>query len=249
MKQKPIVLLILILSASLQLQAHSQQEADSVYQTKNYVKAAAMYEEMLKKEQSAELYYNLAGAYFRMENLPKAILNYERAYRLAPADEDIRFNLEVCRNRITDHFGSKREMFFTTFARDITASRSYRQWGAYALCFFALTLLLTGIYAFGQRVWLRKTGFFAACATLLLTIVCNITMWIQYRDFHHVQKGVVFKATQVYASPTENSKKVMELHEGTTVILMEDGIEKGWQQVEMPDGTKGWIPPTNIEKV
>lgn len=238
-----------MLSASLQLSAQTKQEADSAFRAKNYVKAASIYEALLKKAPRADLYYNLAGTYFRMENLPKAILNYERAHRLDPSDEDIRFNLELCQNRITDRFGNKSEMFFTTFARDLVAGRSYRQWGACALIWFALTFVLAGLYLFGQRVWIRKTGFFAASATLLLTIACNLFMWIQYRDFHHVQKGVVFTSTQMHASPTPNSKKLYELHEGTTLKLLEGGTEGKWLQVELPDGTSGWIDQAAIEKV
>lgn len=249
MRYRKIMLLLLVLSASLRLPAQSKQEADSAYQAKDYVRAASIYEALLKKEPQADIYYNLAGAYFRMENLPKAILNYERAYRLNPSDEDTRFNLELCRNRITDHFGNKGEMFFTTFARDFITSRSYRQWGACALLMFAMTFILVGLYIFGQRIWLKKTGFFAASATLLLTILCNVFMWVQYKSFQYERKGVVFTSTPVYASPSPNSKKLYELHEGTTLKLLEDGIEKNWLQVELPDGTNGWIAPSAIERV
>jgi len=243
------MLLLLVLSAPLRLSAQSRQEADSAYQAKNYVEAASIYEALLKKEPQADTYYNLAGAYFRMENLPKAILNYERAYRLDPSDEDIRFNLELCRNRTTDRFGSKGEMFFTTFARNLVASRSYRQWGECALAMFALTFVWAGFYLFGQRLWVRKTGFFAASATLLLTLLCNLSMWMQYRSFHHERKAVVFKTTQMHASPTPNSKKLYELHEGTTLKLLEGGAEGKWLQAELPDGTSGWIDQSAIEKV
>ena len=44
-------------------------------------------------EYSLELYYNLANAYFKMENIGKAILYYNKALRIAPSQEDVLHNL------------------------------------------------------------------------------------------------------------------------------------------------------------
>jgi len=46
--------------------------------------------------------YNLANAYFKLGRLGPAILNYERALRLDPSDQDARDNLELARGQIRD---------------------------------------------------------------------------------------------------------------------------------------------------
>jgi len=247
MKRK-ILLLFVALAAALQVAARTKAEGDSAYARKDYAAAAAIYEEVLRKEPSAAVYYNLAGACFRMENLPEAILNYERAARLDPSDADTRFNLELCRHRIADRFGSNGDMFFVTWVKELADSRSYRQWGGYALLAFVLSLLFAGLYFFGPRLWLRKAGFFAGLLCLACMLVCNVLGYTRYRSFTYERKGVIFTPTKVHASPSRNARNLRELHEGTTVRLL-DGAERNWLRVELPDGTEGWIDRAAMKEV
>ncbi|MFQ5335568.1 MAG: tetratricopeptide repeat protein, partial [Flavobacteriales bacterium] len=43
--------------------------------------------------ESADLYYNMGNVAYKLGNNPLAILNYERAKKLKPADRDTYFNL------------------------------------------------------------------------------------------------------------------------------------------------------------
>jgi len=72
--------------------AITKNNADTEYQKGNYQQAIRDYEELLKNGASAEIYYNLGNAYYRTDNITKAVLNYERARLLSPGDEDINFN-------------------------------------------------------------------------------------------------------------------------------------------------------------
>ena len=75
--------------------AQKKQQADSAYAAGNYVEAARIYEESVKTGVSSDLYYNLGNAYYRLNDLPRAILNYERALRMEPANGDASYNLEL----------------------------------------------------------------------------------------------------------------------------------------------------------
>jgi len=46
---------------------------------------------------NGHLFFNLGNAYFRMNKLGKALLNYERARLLLPRDADLNFNLAHAR--------------------------------------------------------------------------------------------------------------------------------------------------------
>ena len=48
--------------------------------------------------ESSELYFNLGNAYYKTNSIGLAILNYERAKKLAPDDEDISANLKNCKS-------------------------------------------------------------------------------------------------------------------------------------------------------
>jgi tetratricopeptide (TPR) repeat protein len=94
-----LLAVISLISYLLPLTSHAitKAEADSAYVHDEYQKAIDGYETLLKKGVSAELYYNLGNAYYRTENITKAVLNYERALLLSPSDPDIRFNLQMAR--------------------------------------------------------------------------------------------------------------------------------------------------------
>lgn len=91
-KVAPVLLMMLMLS--LTAGAVTKADADSAYVHERYQQAIADYEALLKQGVSADLYYNLGNAYYRTDNMTKAILNYERALLLSPGDADIRFNLQ-----------------------------------------------------------------------------------------------------------------------------------------------------------
>src|ERR1051325_9538876 len=51
--------------------------ANEAYAKGNFVKAAEGYEQLIAQDyESAELYYNLGNAYYKLDNIGKAILNY-----------------------------------------------------------------------------------------------------------------------------------------------------------------------------
>ena len=51
---------------------------------------------------NGKLYYNIGNAYFRMNDLGMAILNYRRAETLIPGDTNLQHNLQYARSRRTD---------------------------------------------------------------------------------------------------------------------------------------------------
>ena len=62
------------------LSAITKQDADAEYSKGNYQQAIKDYEDLLKNGESAELYYNLGNAYYRTDNITRAVLSYERCF-------------------------------------------------------------------------------------------------------------------------------------------------------------------------
>ena len=74
------------------------QRANTAYNSGDYAQAETCYTRILEQGlYSASLYYNLANAHFKQNELGKALLYYNRALRLRPNDEDIRHNLEYAK--------------------------------------------------------------------------------------------------------------------------------------------------------
>ncbi|MEZ5083610.1 MAG: tetratricopeptide repeat protein [Bacteroidales bacterium] len=86
------------------------EEPDSLFFKANRAYANAYYSEAVDNYlmvvdagyESAGLYFNLGNAYFKLNDFPSAILYYEKAKKLDPNNEDIKFNLGVANSKIVD---------------------------------------------------------------------------------------------------------------------------------------------------
>ena len=229
--------------------AVTKAEADSSYVRGQYQQAIAQYEALLKQGASADLYYNLGNAYYRTENIPEAVLNYERALLLSPGDRDIRFNLQIARSKTFDKIVPESEMFFVTWYRSLVSMMSVDGWARTALVALALTIILLLVYLFSERIWLRKAGFFGGVALLLLFMGANIFAWQQKKDLLNRKGAIIFApSVTVKSTPAANGTDLFILHEGTKVVIT-DGSMKEWKEIRLADGKEGWIESKHIRVI
>jgi tetratricopeptide (TPR) repeat protein len=247
--KKVSAIVLLMLLAPMAANAATKAEADSSYVNGNYQKAITEYESLLKQGASAEIYYNLGNAYYRTENITRAVLNYERALLLSPGDSDIRFNLQIARSKTIDKIVPESEMFFVTWYRSLVNMMSVDGWGRTALISLALVIVLFLVYLFSARVWMQKVGFFGGGVLLVLFVVSNFFAWQQRQNMLY-RKGavVVAPSVTVKSTPAQNGTDLFILHEGTKVIIT-DGSMKNWREVRLADGKKGWIESKKIEVI
>jgi len=246
-KTTAVVLLMLLLPMAAH--AVTKAEADSAYVHGQYQQAITQYEALLKQGASADLYYNLGNAYYRTENIPEAVLNYERALLLSPGDRDIRFNLQIARSKTFDKIVPESEMFFVTWYRSLVSMMSVDGWARTALVALALTIILLLVYLFSERIWLRKAGFFGGVALLLLFVGANIFAWQQKTDLLNRKGAIIFApSVTVKSTPAANGTDLFILHEGTKVVIT-DGSMKEWKEIRLADGKEGWIESKHIRVI
>ena len=239
----------LLLLLPLTAHAATKAEADSAYVNGNYQEAIKGYEALLKQGVSAEIYYNLGNAYYRTENITRAVLNYERALLLSPGDGDIRFNLQIARSKTIDKIVPESEMFFVTWYRSLVNLMSVDGWGRTALISLALVIVLFLVYLFSARVWMQKVGFFGGAVLLLLFVLSNFFAWQQRQQLLYRQGAIVVApSVTVKSTPAQNGTDLFILHEGTKVVIT-DGSMKKWREIRLADGKKGWIESKKIELI
>ena len=127
--------------------------ASNAYRNQDYKKSIELYEELVSQgiknnRISSQLYYNLGNAYFRDNQLGKAILNYERALLLEPGDGDIRHNLRFANNRTVDRIASSGEFFMTNWFNSVRNLFSSNVWAIIAIILFISFLLSVAVYLF-----------------------------------------------------------------------------------------------------
>ena len=248
-----LFVLISLTSYLLPLTSHAapvtKAQADSAYARENYQQAITDYETLLKGGVSADLYYNLGNAYYRTDNITKAVLNYERALLLSPGDADIRFNLQMARSKTIDKITPESEMFFVTWYHSLVNIMSVDAWARTALIALAIAIILALAYLFSERMWLRKLGFFGALFLLVVFLLSNIFAFQQKRKLTHRTGAIIMSsAATIKSTPSKNGTDLFILHEGTKVTVTDDSM-KGWKEIRVDDGKEGWVEDKQIEVI
>src|SRR5689334_13893799 len=78
-------------------------KANLFYEKQEYDSAENAFNNILQYDSSfADVWFNLGNVYFRKGQFARAILCYEKAKKLSPADDDIDFNIHVANLKVTD---------------------------------------------------------------------------------------------------------------------------------------------------
>ena len=249
-----MLLMLFVLSSAMMLipqnaSAITKANADNEYAKGNYVQAIKDYEELLKKGGSTELYYNLGNAYYRTDNITRAVINYERALLLSPGDKDVRFNLQMARSKTIDKITPESEMFFVTWYHSLVNLMSVDGWAKASILSLMAALLLLLVYLFVDKLFLRKVGFFGGILFFVMFIFSNLFAWQQKQELLF-RRGAVVTATSasVMKTPTANGTEQFVLHEGTRVDITDDTM-RDWKGIRLADGKEGWIQSSKIEKI
>ena len=229
------------------------ERAIQAYREMEYAKSIELFENAVKDAVendyvSSQLYYNLANAYFRDNQLAKAILNFERALLLDPGDGDIRHNLRFVNNHVVDRITPAGYPFIANWFNSLLNLFSSNAWANMAILFFLLFLLSIGLYLFVKILWARKSGFYLGILFFTLMIAANIFSFSQKRKRINRDYAIVMVgAAQVNASPDINSNMLFELHEGTKVKIRNSDAD--WQEIEIVNGSVGWTSKDNLEAI
>jgi tetratricopeptide (TPR) repeat protein len=225
---------------------------DKFYQGTTYF-AAGSYKEALQVwteiyntgYRSANLNYNIGNAYFKLNNIPSAILFYERAYLLKPADEDINYNLEIARTLIVDRFQEIPELFFVKWYNFISLFLSTNTWAKISIVSFILFLLSFSLYIYSSRYNHKIIGFWAGIIFVFLS-VSSLVFTARNKSLVYNSHKAIISSPMVSgkSSPDKSGNDLFVLHEGTKVTI-EDEVGE-WLEIRLSDGNKGWVPLNSI---
>jgi tetratricopeptide (TPR) repeat protein len=246
---KPLTVLLLLLLLPLAASAYTKQQADSLYAAEHYQEAAKQYDALLKQGVSSDLYYNLGNCYYRMDDMTRAVLNYERAQLLSPGDRDVRINLQMARSKTIDKIVPESEMFFVTWYHSLVNLMSVDGWARMSLVSLIVAIILALAYLFSDRIWLRKVGFFTGLLFLVVFVLSNLFAYQQKQALVFRSGAIIIRsAVNVKSTPAHNGTDLFILHEGTKVTIT-DNTMKEWREIRVADGKEGWLPTKDLEVI
>ncbi len=243
------ILLIFLSSIAFATPQEQLKSANDFYAEGNYEEAIEMYQAILKAGNiSTGIYYNLGNCYYKTDNIPRAILNYEKALKLKPDNEDALFNLAMTNKRTVDKIERLPELFIGNTWRKLVTSKTVDNWAYYSVGLIFLSLLLFVTYLLMQQVAIKKIIFYAGVLFLGLSLFAFLMAAQHNGIVQQASEAIIFTpSTTIQSEPNENSEELFTLHEGTKITLLEES--NSWSKIKLPNGNVGWIRSEEIEKI
>ncbi len=249
------MMLLIALSADLVTTAaadHRQQlfeQGNQAFQKGDYAQAVASFEEIHRLGfESAALYYNLGNAYYKLGQNARAILNYERALRLQPNDEDLRFNLQLANLTVVDKIPVLPELFYIRYFQDFRALFGLRTLTAFTLCLYLFFFIALISWLLLPAARLRRFALSAGVVLAVLLMIFSFTMVSKILFLRHNVEAVVMSAkVDVRSAPSADGTEIFTIHEGLKVKI--SNRNGGWYEIRLPDGKVGWLLAKEIEVI
>lgn len=221
--------------------------ANRLYLEQKYDAAISRYESILKNGyENGEIYFNLGNAYFKSGKIQHAILNYERARKLIPNDDDVNFNLQLANVQLIDNVEAIPELFIYRWADSLLKIFSLKTilWMMYGLFLIALGSFSFFLFArtYEQKQYSLMSGMI--CSVLLLFGVANFLIQ-SYRESNTEFAIVMTDVANIKSAPDSKGNDLFVIHRGIKVQLL-DSVNK-WSKIRLADGKVGWIPENEVE--
>ncbi len=251
----PYILILILCAVPLCSQALSREQAEelvaqgtSSYAEGDYKRALQLFDSVNTTWSSAGLLFNIGNCHFRSGDVPRAILHYERALRLAPADDDIQENLDHARQQVVDRLNELPGFTLgATWSKlqggtDIDAWARRSLWGVYGFFIVLAAALLV------QGRGLRG-ALFALGGLLLIFTVVSVTFAAVRSSALQDDSAAIILAPKVdvLGEPRNGATVLFMLHKGTKVQVLQD--RDTWYEVRLPNGNVGWMPAASLERI
>ncbi|WP_442587380.1 tetratricopeptide repeat protein [Pedobacter sp. AW31-3R] len=234
----------------------AKSQADALFEKGNSFYAKAQYKAALDTYQkildegysSAPVYFNMGNASYKLEDLPSAILYYEKAHKFLPGDADINFNIRFANSKTVDKIEQVPDFFINVWLKSLILRFSAQTLAVFSLLFILLGSGLLIVYFFSALPLLKKSAFFTAVTLFFLGLFCIFMGNRQLSYFEDNQQGIIFASTvTVKSEPGEKARALFVVHEGTKVNILEK--KDSWIKVGLANGNEGWMNLNELKEI
>jgi len=222
------------------------KQGNSAYNKAEYQKAISLYEQTLKMGQiSAELYYNLGNAYYKLNNIAESIYYFEKAKQLDPNDEDIIINSNFAKNMTIDAIEKLPESQIVTFQKKIYGIFNFSYWSYLTVILFWIFSGLFLVYVFIKSASLKQTFFFIALGILIFFMISFLITYSIEEKEKNTNFAILFSNQKdIWSEPNQQAELLFSLHEGTKVEVLD--ILENWKKIRIANGSEGWIENASL---
>jgi hypothetical protein len=219
------------------------QKGNESYEAGNFDQAIEEYQKIVNLGiKNAKVFYNLGNAYFRKNQLGKAILNYRKALVLEPRDEDSMANLAFVKLFTLDKIEEQK----------VNPLSNLVHWFVNLFSTDELTIFVSLSYClsivFGILILFRRKGrvLLLGLTIMLFIFVVSSSSLATKLHFDSAKNGVLIAPqAEVRSGPGSDFTLQFTGHEGLEFQINEQA--EGWYRISLPNGVKGWIPKDAVE--
>jgi tetratricopeptide (TPR) repeat protein len=216
-------------------------KANQDYSEGHFREAGDGYQVLVRSGQlSANLFYDLGNAWFRLGDFGQAILSYERALALDPHHPEAESNLRLVRDE-----ARALELKKNVIERYVDAGTSTQYSIAASIAFWL------ALFAAARLFFLRRRS-----AKLITLIILSLGVFTcALFALYTMETGsngralaiVTGKNIEARLATADNANSVLALPPGSEIkVLSERG---DWIYAALPNDLRGWIPANSAERV
>jgi len=223
------------------------EKANAFYEQKQYDSAAHYYTLITESGvRNGAVYYNLGNAWYRQNKLGLAVLNYEKALAIDPADPDIISNIKFANLNIVDRVPPPEQTFL-----DAVASRLHNAIGLRGqvwllfglLCALGLLFCAALFVSHNARLWI----IYVSSLLLLFTAAVGASTGVKIYREERVSWAVVLDPSIDARNEPRGSMVLFTAHEGTKFRIRKKIDE--WVLVSLPNGVSGWVEEKGLGRI
>jgi hypothetical protein len=246
-----------IVAVSLSSNGHSMdliafKTANNLYNKGKYDEAIQIFENLTAETQSSSaLYFNLGNAYHMKGDMGHALLNYRRALRLDPRDQEIRNNIRIMQaenNDLINEAAASRSLIYSI--ADLTGRIfSFNETAILTLGLWFLIFVLILFFQMSKTYIMRVIVF--ACLFMSATLFLIVGLSLGSRIIvEEIKPSAVVTAVEIPLSSQLGEAYISDhyLESGAEVFLVD--AQGGWVKLSTMGNTEeGWVPAASVELV
>ena len=226
----------------------SFKQANDLYNSGYYKEAIGRYDSILASNQhSAEMYFNLANCYYKLNEIGPSIFYYEKALQLSPNDSDILNNLGYAQKMTIDAIQEVPESGVSKLLNKTLNRLSVDGWATRCVGLSFLVVILFLGYYLSYSETKKRLFFISSCGVLIVLFISLGLLFKKDSLDNNTHPAIVFvKEAEVKSEPNLRSETSFTLHEGTKVLVIED-YNDDWLKIKLLNGKTGWMTRSELK--
>src|SRR5690606_14025391 len=224
-------------------------EANALYEQKNYEGAIEKYESIIDKDYNAEaVYFNLGNAYYQLQKVAPSIYNYKKTLQLNPDNKAAITNLTFADKMKLDEFDKKAQLNTNQIMHKTIGFFNMDQWAITAIVCTFLILLSFIVFYFNENSTVKKV-FFSLQILLVFVAIISVASAFSEQNYTNSERyAIVFdEEVALKVEPRPSAKNAQLIHEGTEVFIEEQTTK--WFKVTLPNQVSGWIQKEAVREL